>query len=191
MSELLKNLSSVPSEAWVGLMGVIIGAILSTFGVWLTNSASLKQLKIQLFHQKEEGKILIKRERLEELYILTDRWIGIFANQFLCLSLVMKGEIDYDQYFDMVIGEGKSGQVEFVRLKMILDIYGQEIKRDFQSIFDCRDEINDIISKHKERYNEDGVNDSSYFEPFATKSLEISKRGGLVLEKIASLSRGL
>lgn len=190
MSELLNNLSSAPSEAWVGLIGVIIGALLSTFGVWLTNKASLKQLKIQLGHQKEEEKISIKRERLEELYTLTDKWLGVFTNQFISLSLVMKGQIDYNQYLDMVVAEGKSSQVEFVRLKMILDIYGQEMKNDFKAIFDCRDEINNIISKHKERYR-NGVNDASYLEPLTTKSLEIVKLGELVLEKTASLSRGL
>jgi len=190
MSQLLQNLSSAPSEAWVGLIGVIIGALLSTFGVWLTNRTSLKQLKIQLSHQKEEDKISIKRERLEELYILTDKWLGGFTNQFLRLTLVMNGKIDYNQYLDTVVKEGKSSQVAFERLKMILDIYGQEVKDDFKSIFDCRDEINNIISKHKERYR-DGVNDSSYLEPFTTKSLEIVKLGELVLEKIAFLSRGM
>lgn len=190
MSDLLKNLSSAPSEAWVGLVGVIIGAVLSTFGVWLTNRAGLKQLQIQLGHQKAEDKISIKRERLEELYILTDKWLGVFTNQYLRLSLVMKGQIDYNQYLDMVIEEGKSSQAEFVRLKMILDIYGQELKNDFKLIFDCREEINNLISKHKERYR-NGVNDPSYLEPFTTKSLEIVKLGELALEKTAALSRGL
>ena len=102
MKEILELISKVPSEAWVGLLGVIVGAVLSIFGVWLTNRSNIKQLKIQLNHEKFTKETEIKRERLEELYILVSQWLNVMFGHSLKLSLVMRGDIDYNQYLDQV-----------------------------------------------------------------------------------------
>lgn len=97
---MIETLSKAPSEAWVGLLGVIIGAVLSIIGVWLTNRASIKQLNTQLEHEKSVKADALKREKLEELYILVDNWLGGVFSHYIKLTLVMRGEIDYNQYLD-------------------------------------------------------------------------------------------
>ena len=97
---MIETLSKAPSEAWVGLLGVIIGAVLSIIGVWLTNRASIKQLNTQLEHEKSVKADALKREKLEELYILVDNWLGGVSSHYIKLTLVMRGEIDYNQYLD-------------------------------------------------------------------------------------------
>jgi len=97
MNEIFELLLKAPSEAWVGLLGVVVGASISIFGVWLTNRSSIKQLIIQLQHEKATKTNAIKREKLEELYILVDKWLGGIFGHYLKLTLVMRGEIDYNE----------------------------------------------------------------------------------------------
>ena len=94
---------SAPSEAWIGLAGVLFGSLLTTFGVWLTNRANARQIKQQLEHEEKLNNKRIAKERLEELYVLVCGWLNNFFGYYMSLSLVMKGEITYNQYLDLII----------------------------------------------------------------------------------------
>jgi hypothetical protein len=75
MNELQSILSKAPIEGWLGLFGVFVGAIIagsiSLLSVWLTNRASVRHLRIQLAHERDTKSDTLKREKLEELYILS------------------------------------------------------------------------------------------------------------------------
>jgi len=87
MDNILEILCKVPPEAWIGLIGVVIGATLSILGVWLTNRSSIKQLNIQLLHEKTTNSNLRKKEKLEELYILIDKWLGGIFGHYLKITV--------------------------------------------------------------------------------------------------------
>jgi len=70
MESILQAIQNAPAEAWVGLLGVLFGSLLTTFGVWLTNRANAKQIKAQLEHDERLHRQRLTKERLEELYIL-------------------------------------------------------------------------------------------------------------------------
>jgi hypothetical protein len=52
MDEFWLIVSTAPAEAWVGLLGVLFGSLLTTLSVWLTNRSNRKHLKIQLEHEE-------------------------------------------------------------------------------------------------------------------------------------------
>ncbi|WP_010176298.1 hypothetical protein [Pseudomonas sp. PAMC 25886] len=170
---ILDVFQQVPSEAWVGLAGVVFGSLLTTFGVSLTNKANLKHLKQQLEHEEKLVSRRAKKERLEELYVLVSHWGNVFFGNFLTLSLVMKGQIDYNSYLDEINASTKR-DIDFNRIGMIVDIYGAELEEAYQAILDIRDEINNIELAHKEDYKH-GKPGVKYLEPAANAQLKLGK----------------
>ena len=173
MSKFLVILAKAPSEAWVGLLGVVVGALISIFGVWLTNRSSVAQLRIQLEHERKVKVESIRRKKFEELYILVDKWLhGIFSN-YLELTMVMRGEIDYNQYYDRIIEAGNKIGVDFSRLGMIVDIYGHELEPSFKKIMDARTELNKISAAHKRAYKSGDIDGERFLKPFTDAQVKI------------------
>lgn len=173
MDKILEVLSKAPSEAWVGLLGIIIGAALSILGVWLSNRSNIKQLTIQLQHEKETNAASLRREKLEELYILVDKWSSGIFGHYLNLTLVMRGEIDYNQYLDQVIEQGKENTVDFSRLGMIVDIYGLELQSSYERLMEAREELNKISAAHKQAYKSGDVDGKKYLKPYTDAQLKL------------------
>ncbi len=172
---MIETLSKAPSEAWVGLLGVIIGAVLSIIGVWLTNRASIKQLNTQLEHEKSVKADALKREKLEELYILVDNWLGGVFSHYIKLTLVMRGEIDYNQYLDQVIVDGKEKPVDFSQLGMIVDIYGDDLESSYEKIMDARSELNEISIAHKHAYQSGDFDGEKFLKPYTAAQIKLEE----------------
>jgi len=175
IKEILDIFAKIKPEAWVGLIGVTIGAFISIFGVWLTNRSSIKHLLIQLNNQKSIKATEVKREKLEELYVLVDKWLNAMAGKYLMLSLVMEGQIDYSQYLDQVVEDGEIQNLNFSRLEMIVDIYCHDLELDYQKLMSARDDLGDITSAHKSAYKSGDIDGKKYLVPYnlAMKNLEI------------------
>ncbi|WP_216348903.1 hypothetical protein, partial [Vibrio ponticus] len=93
MFELVKL---VDAKSWIGFFGVLFGAFLGLSGVVFANRSSLARLKLQLETERNREKTQVKRERLEELYVLMSQWVNKFHSNFFKLSLVMEGKIGYN-----------------------------------------------------------------------------------------------
>lgn len=178
-------LSIVPLEAWVGLAGVITGAIISIFGVWLTNKSNLNQLRTQLLHERQSREEDINRERLEELYILVGHWLnGIFSN-YITLSMVMKGKLDYNQHLDQIIEKGKDQEHDFKRLEMIMDIYAHNLRPAYELVLEARSETNEISRKHRHAYERGDTDGERFLEPYTKAHLKVGKLGKELQKEIA------
>lgn len=188
MESLFQLVTAVPSEAWVGLMGVISGSLLTILGVWLTNRANTEQLKMQLQHEERLHRQQVTKERLEELHILVNRWLNLSFGSFLHLRLVMKGETDYNQYLDTFIKTHSDEKTDFGRLDMIVDIYGADIKDAYDRVMNTRSQINEIESDHKKAYQL-GKPGWPFIDPLSNAYLQLEKDGHALKEVIADAAR--
>ncbi|MDF1483481.1 hypothetical protein [Extensimonas sp. H3M7-6] len=189
MDTLLQVLAKAPSEAWVGLLGVVFGSLLTTLGVWLTNRANAKQLKVQLVHEERVQNQRVSKERLEELYVLVCRWLnGMFSN-YLHLTLVMKGECDYNAYLDAVIKASADRPVDFSRIEMIIGIYGAEIRQAYDQVIEARTRVNSLISDHKQAYLQ-GKPGTPFLGPFTSVQVVLEQDCEALKEAIARAARG-
>lgn len=67
--------SGLPNTIYIGV-GAVLGALISIFGVWLSNRSSVELLLIQHNNEKSIRANELKREKLEELYVLVDKWLN-------------------------------------------------------------------------------------------------------------------
>ncbi|WP_337052437.1 hypothetical protein [Pseudoxanthomonas sp. USHLN014] len=179
----------MPTEAWVGLFGVLFGSLLTTFGVWLTNRSNTKQLKIKIDHERQIQQQRQAKERLEELYILVSHWLQAMFSNNLHLSLVMKGRTDYNQYLDAVISNGKASGLDFSRIEMIVNVYGHRLRDAYQSCISARENVNMVISDHKAAYLA-GNAGHVYLAPFTSAQLELERACEELRSLIAAEARG-
>lgn len=176
------------SEAIIGLIGALVGALLSLLGSWLTNATSIKQLTLQLEHSERSEKARSRRERLEELYVLIGHWSNLLSSDFLYLSLVMKNEIDYNSYLDEINNRGVKH--DLARLGMIVDIYGFDLKTEFAALLSMADEWRAVTQAFKKAY-QSGEDGRRFLKPSMEVQLKIESSVAEFRSKVASVVRSL
>ncbi|MGF1887202.1 hypothetical protein L4D13_13795 [Photobacterium profundum] len=185
---MLEVIKLVDAKSWIGFFGVLFGAALGLSGVVFANRSSLLRLKIQLETEKDREHAQVKRERLEELYVLLSQWVNVFYSNFFKLTLVMKGEIEYNQYLDEIIEDGQSSKVDFQRIEMILNIYGRELLPAYKDVLKCRGKINEISGAHKEDYKQGKFDGEKYLEPYTLVHTELDLRVQKLKKQLAELA---
>ncbi|WP_305819619.1 hypothetical protein [Photobacterium leiognathi] len=185
---MLEIIKLIDMNSWVGLIGVLFGAMLGLSGVIFANRSSFQRLKLQLDTEKERAHAQVKREKLEELYVLLSQWENMFFSNGLKLTLVMKGDIDYNQYLDEIIESGQASNVEFHRLEMIINIYARELCTLYKDVLKCRDKINKIVGAHKQDYMHGNINGEKYLDIYLKAHAELNIKVKKLQEQLAELA---
>jgi hypothetical protein len=90
-------LKKIPTEAWVAISTALLTAGLTLIGVWITNKANNQRLRIQLDHERKTKDEDIHRDKLEELYIVVNKFLDTLVVHYLPFRMVMEGEINFNQ----------------------------------------------------------------------------------------------
>ncbi|MFA6412879.1 MAG: hypothetical protein WCW53_09290 [Syntrophales bacterium] len=166
MSEFVTILKSIPAEAWVAILTALLTAGFTLLGVWITNKASNQRLKIQLEHERLLKTEELKREKLEELYVVTKKFLDTLVVHYLPFRMVMYGEINFNQALDMAIETGTKRDFEPHRVTMLIDLYYPELRTEFDKIMNIREKLNDIVDGYKEQYKRGNIDGSRWLELF-------------------------
>ena len=166
-------LQTIDIQSWMTLAGVLVGALLSLLGVLLVNRSSLSRLRLQLEYEHQKDQVQAKREKLEELYLLLGHWVNIFFGNYFQLTLVMKGEIDYNQYLFEITRSGEKNPIDYQRIEMIMSIYARELKPTYDYILTCREKVNDIAAAHKADYKNGNINGEKFIKPYTAIHTEL------------------
>ena len=111
------------SQILLALCTAGITALVTLVAVYLTNRGNNDRLRIQLSHDRDSKNEAVRREKLEELHVLSQQWSICLFNHLMPYFRVMEGEIDYNKALDMTIESGKNSTNEFYRLRMLVEIY--------------------------------------------------------------------
>lgn len=172
MKELLEILKTIPSSAWSALATAILTSTITLAGVWLTNRNNNIRLRIQLDHELRLRESEIYRDRLEELYVISNKWLGLLISHYLPFRGVMKGELTFNQALDITIESGSKIDYEPHRVTMLINLYFPEIKSEFDQMMEIREKLNRLVDGYKEQYkrgNFDGVRWLEAFQPLFEK----------------------
>lgn len=187
---MLEAITKVPPEAWLALVGVIVGSALAIFGGWLTSRTSIKSLKMQLAHEVQSEQSRVRRERLEELYVLSGHWVNAMVSHALMLVSVMEGKLDYNQYLDLFIADNKQRKYDHNRIEMIVDIYGADLKAAYKEIFSANKKLNAISTRHKAAYLQ-GESSQQFIKPYLAAQLEVDAAGDRFQKAVAACAQSV
>lgn len=185
----MQLLTSVPLEAWAGLLGVAIGSALSLLGTWLSNQSNLKQLRLQLRHQQQSKEEDVLRARLEELYTLVASWLNFMAGQHISVAMIMQGKLTYNEHYDLLVKDESKKAYDFSRIEMIIDVYGKSLHNSYQAVIEIRDRLNKLEGEFKRRYEEGGVGGREFLREYLQAQFEIAEKGRLLKRAIAEKAK--
>lgn len=165
-------IQSVPSQAWIALFSVILASVITLFGVWLTNRASTQRLILELEHRQKVERESLIRERIEELYVISNKYLSSLCSYYFPYRQVMQGELTFNQALDITIESGNRRDFEPNRVTMLINMYFPEIKPHFSEIINLRETLNDIVQGYKHQYKNgdtDGTRWLEYLQPSLEK----------------------
>jgi len=162
----LEEANSNSLQAIMALTGVFIGSIFTLIGVWINNKENTKRLKLQFAHEEKVKQDTLRREYLEELYIISDKYFNALTSHFIPYRTVMKGELTFNEALDLDIDRDLNFDVQ--RVPMIIHIYFPNLENSYNEILKIREELNEIIFHYGEQYkngNHDGSQWLLHFQP--------------------------
>lgn len=178
-------------QALIAFIGVFVGSIFTILGIWITNRANLKKQEIQFEHEKQQNKEVLLRNRLEELYILSDKYFNTLVSHQLPLRMVMQGEMSFNDAIDLHIEWAKEKKFDFQRVEMIIEMYFSELQEPYNEVLEIRDRLSSISEGYKEQYKTgdyDGEKWLKLFQPrleqLAQKTTEFKKELTLLIKNI-------
>ena len=175
VTEFINLLKSVPSVVWTGMLGTLIGSFLTIVGVVLTNRSNTERLKTQLQYEQNVRRQELKRERAEELYVESKKYLNALGVHYLPYKKVMKGELTFNQALDLTIDNSSKRDFEPHRVTMIIDMYFPNLQKPFNEIMVKRDFLNRIVTGYKEQYKTGNTDGTKWRDPFQATLEELGE----------------
>tara|TARA_R110000796_G_C14523336_1_gene431108 strand:- start:31 stop:447 length:417 start_codon:yes stop_codon:yes gene_type:complete len=132
VEQFFELLRSIPSSAWIAFCTALLTSTLTLIGVGLTNKSNNKRLSIQLEHERKLKREDLVRDRLEELYVESKRYMNAVVTHFLPYRRVMEGELTFNQALDLSIDSRYTHNPE--RVYLIMDMYFPELRVSFAGV---------------------------------------------------------
>jgi hypothetical protein len=132
----------------------------------------------------------LRRTKLEELFLVVTDWVKEININSLTIHSVMIGRLDYNQANDLIIDhlkDSKSSKNSHANVEMLITLYFPELKADYQTLHESREQINKTTQMHKKAYKE-GNNDPRFAAILLDELKKFDSREKAVKDHIARLA---
>ena len=157
------------------ILGAIVGFIVSIMKDFLLENKK-KKLK------QEE----IRRDKLEELYIIVGNWSTALLGNSLTFLAVLNARIEYPKYSELTANMTTS-KYDFNRLEMILNIYAINLKPLYKEVLEARSKINTIQGKYINQYRHGDSNGKHFVNEYTDAQNNFENLTKLLKQEIANL----
>ena len=180
MEQIVELLKLIPSSAWVAFSTALLTSSLTIIGIRYNNKLINERLLIQLEHERKLKREELVRDRLEELYVESRRYMNAVVTHFLPYRQVMEGELTFNQALDLNIDSGYTHNPE--RVHLIMDMYFPELRDHFSSVEEMLEKTNEILHGYKLQYKKGDFSGEKWLPQFQ-KSLELLSETASNFEK--------
>jgi len=169
-------LQSVPSQAWIAFAAAILSSVMTLLGVWLSNRATNQRLKLQFEHEQITKHADLVRNRLEELYVESKKYLNHLFSHYLPYREVMNGALTFNQALDLTIRNGENVNFDPNRVTLLIHMYFPEVQPAFDEIMTVREKLNEIIRGYKEQYNNGQLDGTKWVGAFQPLLVALSEK---------------
>ncbi|WP_129591360.1 hypothetical protein [Salinicola tamaricis] len=173
MEQFFELLKSIPSSAWIAFFTALLTSTLTLIGVRLTNKSNNERLSIQLEHERKLKREELIRNRLEELYVESRRYMNAVVTHFLPYRQVMEGELTFNQALDFSIDSEYTHNPE--RVHLIMDMYFPELRDSFAGVEQMLEKTNNILHGYKLQYKQGDFSGEKWLPLFQDSLERLSK----------------
>ena len=175
--------SDLSPQVLVALATALLTAVVTLTSVFLTNLGQRKTDKAKFERNKEAERIVFKREKLEELYLLFSKWDADMVSLSYFYLQVITGKAQEE---DALVSARKNQLSEkdyLQRILMMVNLYFPELKDHFDGVLGARENVWSFCS---------GVfPPGAGVEDFIGAQEEFRKAGKNFMQKIAELTHAL
>ncbi len=165
------------SNPWV-VLTAIISASAALIGVYLSNRAQQKRMELQLSNERAEKNIQFRREKLEEMFNLFQKWEVDITKCYLVYNDVYKGTHDYataSKFSNEYMVQEKG---DYQKFQTLLQLYFSELAGDFYSVIESRGRIFTYCRSNSD-YSVENI-ESFYYEQEKFETIAAYFRGKIV-----------
>jgi hypothetical protein len=141
------------------MVSVLFSALFGASIVYFFN-LKLQKAKNELELKNQSG--ILHRDKLEELYVMSEKYFNSITMYYLQYIMVMQGQLTIDQVNDLIIKNSKNTNIDYHRLQMIIDFYFESLAEQFSRILTIRDETNSLILEYKQMYRSGKIDGNQY-----------------------------
>ena len=168
------------------ILTALITAFVTLLAVYLTNEANYKKLLLQRDLERELKLKDIHREKLEELYCLSNSWIKNHVANWSPYYQVMLGELEYNDALDLTIKHFEKNTLDYNRIDMLISLYFNSLKNEFEILTKARDSVNKIWSEHKREYKKGNIDGLEFAKPFLDEQKSFVSHSKVFLNAVSN-----
>ena len=188
---MLEVLKTIPPEAYTAFVTALLTASVTLVAVHLTNRNNTTRLLRQLDHEKSLNRERIRRERGEELYVLSEKYFTWLVSDYLPYLRVMQNELTYNEALDLTLASDNSDRPDFQRLEMLVDLYFPDLTKPLQAVFSPRDQANKLLAIHKTAYKQGETDGRKYIRTMNDILAELQQATAEFREQAVRLVRAV
>lgn len=132
---------------------IISGAItaLSTLSaVLITNYFNHRSLKTNLEQTKEQNKITLKIQKIEDLYLLFEKWEVNLSSMYLYHLRVFQNKLTIEQAHELTTKLNILEKGDYQKLTMLMNIHFPELLVLYKSVISSRSQLVPFLNDPKE-----------------------------------------
>jgi len=152
------------AQIYTALGSVVITAVVTLLAVYVANRGNMNRMLLQFKHEKSTRRSEQLRQKLEEVYVLTEKFVTQLSIHWMLYMQVMDGGLTYNQALD-IGNDRKVDAPVYDRLEMLVDLYFPELHESFAEIIQHRDAANKILAEHKRNYKAGDFDGNCYVKP--------------------------
>lgn len=131
------------------IIGGAITAISTLFAVLITSRFNLKLAKINIDAQNQQKNEERKIQKIEEMYLLFEKWEANFSNIYIMHLKCYLGKLDYNSVIELTKDSTMFAPGDFQKLTMLMNIYFPEIIFEYKKVNDAKSLIAPFLSDPK------------------------------------------
>jgi hypothetical protein len=135
-------------------VAVIVSGAITAFStlcaVLITNYFNYRSLKTNLELTKEQNKIQLKSQKIEDLYLLFEKWQVTLSSMYLLHLRVFYNKLTFEQAQELTREPNTLETGDFQRISMLLNIHFPELLVLYKSVNIARKELVPFLSDPKE-----------------------------------------
>lgn len=132
------------------LIAAAIAALATLLAVLITSTFNFKTAKLNNKTQNQQKTKEIKLSKIEDLYLLFDKWQINFSNVYLLHYRCYKGKLTYTQVLDETMKLDLLAPGDYQKYKMIMAVHYPSLLNDYKVVENARSLLSPFLSDPNE-----------------------------------------
>lgn len=172
-----------------GLMATLgassITGVVAILSALLASRHASRSQKEQRLHERAMHTHSTMQERGEELYVLAAQFEKNVFVTHMPLYSVMKGEVSYNDYLDIVNGLNFSEKYDHNRMELLVEVYFPALRIQYKKMREKLELHNKVVSEHKSAYLSGEFEARHFLTPFQRAQLAFENEMNTMKEMIS------